>query len=158
MSNFCLTGVNDCLHFAPTTPGRDCRRRTWLLRMMDNAAQAGEHVPLQGTVGGGRGPLRSTNVCSSPGQSLQHKRVRQPPRSRGGVRPRESIVSTRQRLSDEQERMRLEGLRILARIIVRHYHAHPEKYPGRGTQEPEEPPVNGRPTAEGERPTKGDAA
>ena len=44
-------------------------------------------------------------------------------------------MSTRQRLSDEQERMRLEGLRILARIIVRHYLAHPEKYPGRGAQE-----------------------
>lgn len=67
-------------------------------------------------------------------------------------------MSTRQRLSDEQERMRLEGLRILARIIVQHYHAHPEKYPGRAVGEQEAPPVSGRPRAEGERPRKDDAA
>lgn len=67
-------------------------------------------------------------------------------------------MSTRQRLSDEQERMRLEGLRILARIIVQHYHAHPEKYAGRGGREPKTQPVNGRPTAEGERVRKDDAA
>lgn len=54
--------------------------------------------------------------------------------------------------------MRLEGLRILARIIVQHYHAHPEKYPGRAAQEPETRSVNGRPTVEGERPRKDDAA
>ncbi len=67
-------------------------------------------------------------------------------------------MSTRQRLSDEQERMRLEGLRVLARIIVQHYHAHPEKYAGRAAQEPEDTPVNGRPTAEGERAREDDAA
>ena len=67
-------------------------------------------------------------------------------------------MSTRQRLSDEQERMRLEGLRILARIIVRHYQAHPEKYASRAAREPEAPPVNGRPRAEGEQPRKDDAA
>ena len=125
--------------------------------MMGNAAQAGEHVPA-GDIRRLKGLLRSTNVCSSREQSLQHKRVRQPPRSRGGVRPRESIMSTRQRLSDEQERMRLEGLRILARIIVRHYQAHPEKYAGRAAQEPKTQPVKGHPTAEGERPREDDAA
>ncbi|MDE2669816.1 MAG: hypothetical protein OXI51_09215 [Chloroflexota bacterium] len=67
-------------------------------------------------------------------------------------------MSTRQRLSDEQERMRLEGLRILARIIVQHYRAHPEKYAGRAAKEPEAPPVNGRPTGEGERAREDDAA
>ncbi len=59
-------------------------------------------------------------------------------------------MSTQQRLSDEQERMRLEGLRTLARIIARHYLAHPEKY-GSSAQEQEAPPPNGRLTsAEGE--------
>ena len=33
-------------------------------------------------------------------------------------------------LSDEQERLRLEGLRILARIIARHVLAHPGLYEG----------------------------
>lgn len=33
------------------------------------------------------------------------------------------------RLTDEQERQRLEGLRILARLIARHYQAHPDLYP-----------------------------
>ena len=33
-----------------------------------------------------------------------------------------------QRLTDEQEKQRIEGLRILARIIARHYIAHPELY------------------------------
>lgn len=66
-------------------------------------------------------------------------------------------MSTQQRLSDEQERMRLEGLRILARIIVRHSLAHPEKYPARVVKD-QEPPANGRPSAEGERFPKDGAA
>ena len=61
-------------------------------------------------------------------------------------------MSTHQRLSDEQERMRLEGLRILARIIVRHYRAHPEKYPGRAAGEQEALPANGRRPPQGEPP------
>ena len=32
-------------------------------------------------------------------------------------------------LTDEQEQLRLEGLRTLARIIARHYLAHPDLYP-----------------------------
>ena len=32
-------------------------------------------------------------------------------------------------LSDEQEQLRLEGLRTLARIMARHYLAHPDLYP-----------------------------
>lgn len=66
-------------------------------------------------------------------------------------------MSTQQRLSDEQERMRLEGLRILARIIVRHSLAHPEKYPGRVVKD-QEPPANGCPSVEGERYRKDGAA
>lgn len=53
--------------------------------------------------------------------------------------------------------MRLEGLRILARIIVRHSLAHPEKYPGRVVKD-QEPPANGRPSVEGERYRKDGAA
>ncbi len=34
----------------------------------------------------------------------------------------------RQRLTDEQERIRIEGLRTLARIIVRHALANPDLY------------------------------
>ncbi len=55
-------------------------------------------------------------------------------------------MSTQQRLSDEQERMRLEGLRTLARIIARHYLAHPEKY-GSSAREQEASPPNGRLTS-----------
>ena len=33
-------------------------------------------------------------------------------------------------LSDEQEALRLEGLRTLARIIARHALAHPDRYGG----------------------------
>ena len=61
-------------------------------------------------------------------------------------------MSTKQQLSDEQERMRLEGLRILARIIARHYLAHPEKYAGSAVEEQEAPSANGRPASEGEPP------
>ena len=63
-------------------------------------------------------------------------------------------MSTQQRLTDEQERMRIEGLRILARIIVRHYLAHPEKYGSSADREREVPPVNGRPPAKAEPPQK----
>ncbi len=38
-------------------------------------------------------------------------------------------MKKQQRLSDEQEQVRLEGLRILARMIARHHLAHPEFYP-----------------------------
>ena len=57
-------------------------------------------------------------------------------------------------LSDEQERMRLEGLRILARIIARHYHANPEKYPRGAAKGQGALPPNGRPALEGERPPR----
>ena len=38
-------------------------------------------------------------------------------------------MSEKQGLTRSQERRRIEGLRILARIIARHYLAHPELYP-----------------------------
>ena len=46
-----------------------------------------------------------------------------------------------QQLTDEQERIRLEGLRILARIIARHALDHPHLYTGG--------PVTGRRTQAG---------
>ena len=67
-------------------------------------------------------------------------------------------METQQRLSDEQERMRLEGLRILARIIARRARAHPEKYPNRDAGEQESPPANARPPSEGEPPRRGGAS
>ena len=66
-------------------------------------------------------------------------------------------MSTQQQLSDEQERMRLEGLRTLARIIARHYLAHPEKYANNAAEEQEAPPANGRPPT-GEPPRQDGAA
>lgn len=44
-------------------------------------------------------------------------------------------MQTERQLSDEQEALRLEGLRKLARIIARHALAHPDRYGGgeRGT-------------------------
>lgn len=63
-------------------------------------------------------------------------------------------MSTQQRLTDEQERIRIEGLRILARIIVRHYLAHPDKYADRGAARQEAPPANGRPTTGGGPPKR----
>ena len=38
-------------------------------------------------------------------------------------------MSKKRGLTRSQERRRIEGLRILARIIARHYLAHPELYP-----------------------------
>ena len=37
-------------------------------------------------------------------------------------------MSSTGRLTEEQERRRIEGLRTLARIIARHYLKHPEPY------------------------------
>ena len=37
-------------------------------------------------------------------------------------------METQRELSDDQEQMRLEGLRILARMIARHALAHPGRY------------------------------
>ena len=48
-------------------------------------------------------------------------------------------VSTKRRLTAKQERQRMEGLRILARIIARHYLANPHLYRNGSV------PSNGRP-------------
>ena len=51
----------------------------------------------------------------------------------------------KRRLTDRQERRRIEGLRMLARIIARHYLANSHLYRN-GTA----PAVNGQPTDGGE--------
>ena len=52
-------------------------------------------------------------------------------------------MSRNKKLTRSQERRRIEGLRILARIIARHYLAHPELYPSPGPDGPV-PGVNGQ--------------
>ena len=51
-------------------------------------------------------------------------------------------MSRKAKLTRSQERRRIEGLRILARIIARHYLANPELYPS-PVAEGEAPAVNG---------------
>ena len=53
------------------------------------------------------------------------------------------VLSRKGNLTRTQERRRIEGLRILARIIARHYLAHPELYPNPGV-DGEAPTVNGQ--------------
>ncbi len=61
------------------------------------------------------------------------------------TRERERVNSKRKRrLTDRQEQRRIEGLRILARIIARHYLANPHLYRNGAT------PANGQPTDAGE--------
>ena len=50
-------------------------------------------------------------------------------------------MSTKRQLSDEQEAQRLEGLRVLARIIARHALAHPDRY-GSGPGETRRAPAS----------------
>ena len=47
---------------------------------------------------------------------------------------------SKRKLTDRQERRRIEGLRILARIIARHYLSNPHLYRNGAT------PANGQPT------------
>ena len=51
-------------------------------------------------------------------------------------------MSNKRRLTRTQERRRIEGLRILARIIARHYLAHPELYSSPGV-DGEAPVIDG---------------
>ena len=61
---------------------------------------------------------------------------------RAGSRKRTS-VGRKQRLTAEQERQQTEGLRILARIIARHYFAHPEFYAQRAAEDGPRARTNG---------------
>ena len=70
--------------------------------------------------------------------------------SRRGALPRETVgVSSKQqrRLTPKQERQRIEGLRILARIIARHYLANPELYANGAAGDRDASAINGPPPA-----------
>ena len=58
----------------------------------------------------------------------------------------------KRRLTDRQERRRIEGLRMLARIIARHYLANPHLYRNSSA------PATGQPTDGGEAARKRGAA
>ena len=51
------------------------------------------------------------------------------PRGQSGRRPEIIALSKKRRITRDQERQRIEGLRVLARIIARHYLEHPDLYP-----------------------------
>lgn len=57
--------------------------------------------------------------------------------------PQETRVDTQPRMDDEQERMRLDGLRVLARIIARHALAHPHLYRNDPAGDPAAAPTTG---------------
>ncbi len=56
----------------------------------------------------------------------------------------------KRRLTPKQERQRIEGLRILARIIARHYLANPDLYANGAAGERGASAVNGPPPADRE--------
>ena len=61
-------------------------------------------------------------------------------------------MSRKRRLTPKQERQRIQGLRILARIIARHYLANPHLYRNGSA------PADGQPTDGGETARKEGAA
>ena len=67
-------------------------------------------------------------------------------------------VSSKRKLTPKQERQRIEGLRILARIIARHYLANPHLYRNGAAGDGSAPAVNGRTTSDGDTPRKEGAA
>ena len=56
----------------------------------------------------------------------------------------------KRKLTPKQERQRIEGLRILARIMARHYLANPELYANGAAGERDASAVNGQPPADRE--------
>ena len=75
--------------------------------------------------------------------------------------PRETVSVNRKqkrRLSPKQERQRIEGLRMLARIIARHYLANPELYANGAAGERDASAVNSLPPAVRETTQKEGAA
>lgn len=52
-----------------------------------------------------------------------------PPDGQAGRQRETQSLSKQRKLTRNQERQRMEGLRVLARIIARHYLEHPEAYP-----------------------------
>ncbi len=81
------------------------------------------------------------------GAAFRHRRLTPDFRGRFPGEPRD--LRKKQGLTRSQERRRIEGLRILARIIARHYMAHPELYPHPNGADGKEPPVNGHAVGDG---------
>ncbi len=69
------------------------------------------------------------NGISKPHQSIAHRPLPGYPGSQAGSQREKNPLSRKRKLTRNQERQRIEGLRILARIIARHYLEHPELYP-----------------------------
>ena len=67
-------------------------------------------------------------------------------------------MKKQQRLSDEQEQLRLEGLRTLARIIARHHLAHPDLYPSVSGEGQVAPSLDSRRDGAEERARRDDVA
>ncbi len=61
-------------------------------------------------------------------------------------------------LTDEQEQLRIEGLRTLARIIARHHLAHPDLYPSASAEEQAAPSRNSERDGEEEGARRDDVA
>ena len=75
------------------------------------------------------------------------------------MRETERVSSKRKRrLTDKQERQRIDGLRMLARIIAGHYLANPRLYHDGTAEDGSAPTVNGRTTADGDAPRQEGAA
>ncbi len=70
-----------------------------------------------------------TNGLINPAEYTTPPFPGQPPKGRSGLRPETTSLGKKRMLTGEQEEGRIQGLRILARIIARHYLEHPELYP-----------------------------
>ena len=67
--------------------------------------------------------FRSEYTSPTPARATLSRRSRTPTERRNRVSKK-----SKRKLTDRQERQRIEGLRILARIIARHYLANPHLY------------------------------
>ncbi len=65
-------------------------------------------------------------------RSITHRPLPGYPQKSGPLPEKSNPLSKKRKLTEDQERQRMDGLRILARIIARHYLAHPELYPSPG--------------------------
>ncbi len=67
-------------------------------------------------------------------------------------------MSRKKRLIPAQDHRRVDGLRVLARIIARHYLEHPDLYPDPPGAEGTVPPVKGKAHGDGKAGRKEDGA
>ncbi len=81
------------------------------------------------------------------GPAKRHRRLTPELPARFPGEPR--VLSKKQGLTRSQERRRIEGLRILARIIARHYLAHQELYPDPQAPDGTSSSKNGRDLGDG---------